>query len=44
MSPAVIGVTDPSVRFLSHGRDYTLFLTSNAAVFTLQTIFPVSMS
>jgi Beta-propeller repeat len=29
------GQTDPSVRFLAHGRGYTLFLTADAAVFAL---------
>ncbi|HEY0701225.1 MAG TPA: SBBP repeat-containing protein, partial [Candidatus Acidoferrales bacterium] len=30
------GQTDPSVRFVSHGSDYTLFLTANEAVLSLQ--------
>jgi len=30
------GQTDPQVKFLSRGRGYTLFLTSNEAVFTLK--------
>ena len=30
------GQTDPSVRYLSHGPGYTLFLTSNEAVFAFQ--------
>ncbi len=30
------GQTDPSVKFLSHGDGYTLFLTSDSAVFSLR--------
>jgi len=30
-----LGQTDPRVRFLAHGRGYTLFLTASAAVLTL---------
>src|ERR1700735_4912162 len=31
------GQTDKQVKFLSHGDGYSLFLTSNEAVFTLRT-------
>ena len=32
---ANVGQTEPSVRFLAHGRGYTLFLTDQGAVFRL---------